>query len=125
MKIPFRFTMSRGAHTALAVWLLVYTVALPLLIQWHAAAWPGAVTQLQYNVVYLLLSFTAVLILAWRYLRSEFDTLLDRKLLSLFTLIQGYFIYMVLSYFLLLAVVLLDDSPRRTWVTTPSNWSLG
>ena len=107
MKIPFRFTMSRGAHAALAVWLLVYTVALPLLIQWHAAAWPGAVTQLQYNVVYLLLSFTAVLILAWRYLRSEFDTLLDRKLLSLFTLIQGYFIYMALSYFLLLGVVMI------------------
>jgi membrane protease YdiL (CAAX protease family) len=119
LRQKFHFTMTRGAHTALLVFLLMYTVGLPLLIDWHAAEYPGVFTSLQYNMAYVGLSFTAALALGFRYLRTEFDTLLDNKLLNLFTLIQGYFLNTVLSYFLLLAVVMVMGE-NLNWVN-PNN----
>lgn len=97
--------MTPGAHAALFIYLLLYTIGLPVFVDWHAANWPGLFTSLQYNMAYLLISFTAVLLLGWRYLRAEFDTLLDRKLLSLLTLLQGYFIHMALNYLLLVGIL--------------------
>ncbi len=119
MKIPFHFTMTKKIHMSLLACLLMYTIGFPLLVDWHAANWPGAVTPLQYNVFYLLSSFTVVLLVSWRYLRAEFDTLMDRKLLCIVTLIQGYFIYLVLNYLLLLAIVLVTGG-EINWVN-PNN----
>lgn len=91
----------------LGVYIPIHCIVFPLLVNWHAAHYPGAFTQLQYNVIYLLVSFAVVLLLGLRYLRREFDTLLDRKLLSLITAIQGYFIYLFAGYAIIMVLLLM------------------
>ena len=106
-KTLFQNTMTPRETALLGVYIPIYCIVFPLLMNWHSEHYPGAFTQLQYNVVYLLVSFAVVLLLGLRYLRREFDTLLDRKLLSVITAIQGYFIYIFAGYALVMALLLM------------------
>ena len=105
--------MTRRAALALLIYLPIHTVLMPVAINWHAAAYPGVYTTLEYNVSYLVVSFAAVLIMGFGYLRREFDTLLDNKMPALITLIQGYFIYILLGYLMVTAILLLAGN--ITW----------
>lgn len=103
---PFTFNMSRSEFIALLIYLPIHSVVLPVLADWHAISYPGMFTMMQYNIAYIAFSFVVVLALALRYLRAEFDTLLDNKILSIFTCFRGYFLYICLSYLILMVALL-------------------
>ena len=117
-KTLFQNTMTPRETALLGAFIPVYCVLIPLLVNWHSLAYPGVFTQLEYNVMYLLISFAVVMLFGMRYLRREFDTLLDRKLFSLITAVQGYFIYICLGYALVMALLLVFGDIE--W-TNPNN----
>jgi membrane protease YdiL (CAAX protease family) len=95
--------MSSKTRTALLVLLPIHALALPLLAQ---LALP--LTDAQLRLVHIAVSFALVLLLAWRYLRSELDALLDRKLFAALTLVRGYFFYFALTYLMMFLMLLIS-----------------
>ncbi|MGE4352517.1 MAG: lysostaphin resistance A-like protein [Oscillospiraceae bacterium] len=118
---PFNFTMSRRELILGLAYLPIHTIALPFLISWHSARYPGMFTPVQYNVAYIAFSFAVVLAIALKYLRAEFDGLLNNKLLTVFTLIQGYFLNFLLNYILLMLLLLIMGN---TGLSNPNDAAL-
>ena len=102
----FEFTMSNREFILGLIYLPIHTIVLPLLISLHAAIYPGLLNEVDYNVAYIAFSFVVVLAISFKYLRAEFDGLLNNKLISVFTLIQGYFLNFLINYLLLMALLL-------------------
>jgi hypothetical protein len=59
------------------IYLPIHTIALPLLMSWHALLFPDMFSAVQYNVAYIAFSFVVILAIFFRYLRAEFDGLLN------------------------------------------------
>jgi len=117
---PFNFTMSKRSFIILFVWLLVHTVWIPIFTNWHMQSYPGMFTALQYNEVYYALSFAVVLIAGWKYLRAEFDTLMDNGFGTIIVLIRAMLINFALSM-VSAQVILILTGGDLSFLTTPND----
>lgn len=115
--------MSKGELIFGLIYILIHTIALPILLELHAIWNPGQFTVVQYNVGYLIFSFAVVLIAFRKYLRIEFDTFLDYKLLNIFTAIQCYFIVTLLNYLLVIILIFASGGDLEAWIN-PNNGTI-
>jgi len=118
--IPFNFTMSRRSFVLLLIWLLVHSVWIPILSNWHMQHYPGVFTPLQYNIMYYVVSFGFVIIAAWKYLRAEFDTLMDNGFRTIVAILRAMLINFALSM-VVAQVILIITGGDLTWLTTPND----
>lgn len=97
-KTPFRLTMSRASRIMGWCYLPVHVFLLPLMLSVYAVVSENGLSDRMINVLYYSIGAVYVLVFFMRYLRADFDTLLDHKLSSFFSLLSGYFVDILLSY---------------------------
>ena len=115
-KTEFKHNMT-GAQTVLGwCYLPVHIFILPIILPVLAAYSDTQLDTMTLNIVYYAIGILFVMALEIKYLRRDFDNLLDRPGWTILTLIQGYFINMVLSY----AVVLVLETIISS-VSNPNN----
>lgn len=85
---------------AMLGWLFVpvFAFLVPLLLGAVVSWWPVAVSDAQKYTVYYLIGFLYVLIFLWRFVKSDWMALWDRKLITLLTLLLTHLINLVLSF---------------------------
>lgn len=107
--LPFRYTMTKNEKILGWAYLPVHIFLLPLIFNIYVYQ-GGSGNEVQVNAAYYGIGLIYVLLFMRRYLRAEFDTLLDNKLLSAVSVVTSYFIYTVLAYgALFLLSILLGD----------------
>lgn len=91
--------MKPGERLAALIYLPIHVFALPLLLPLIAPylPWTGS---LALNIIYYVIGFVYVLVIFWRYLRRNFDTLLDHPGRFLISVFGAYAIEFILSLFL-------------------------
>lgn len=91
--------MKPGERLAALIYLPIHIFALPLLLPFIAPylPWTGS---LALNVIYYVIGFVYVLAVFWRYLRRNFDALIDHPLMFLISVFGAYAIEFMLSFLL-------------------------
>lgn len=98
VKAPFQSNMSLTERALGLCYLPVQILILPLLINLCSAFVLPDISSRTLNTIYYALGAAYVLILMRGFLRRDFDTLLDHKLINAVMLVSGYFLYIILSY---------------------------
>jgi hypothetical protein len=106
----FKLTMQRYERILGWCYLPIHVFILPLLLNIYQTVSLNPVSDSTINMVYYIIGIAYVLVLMRRYLREEFDTLLDHKLSNLLSLITAYFLDILLSYFAIFALELILQS---------------
>lgn len=104
-KTPFQLKMSRSARILGWCYVPLHIFVLPLLLSVFSAVSVWAVDDVTINIVYYGLGTAYVLLFLGRFLRADFDSLLDHKLANLLSCISAYFLNVLLSY---AAVIVLE-----------------
>lgn len=106
---PFTSALSRREGICVLAWLPVHIVLLPMLLTWLGA--PRGMSQSLLNLIVYGAGAVYMVLAAFRFLRRDFDALLDRPLFALSEIVWAYAAMM--GFNLLLAVLmtaLLPDS---------------
>lgn len=98
VKSPFQSNMSLTERALGLCYLPVHILVMPLLISICSAFVLPDLSSKVLNTVYYALGTVYVLVLMRGFLRRDFDTLLDHKLINAVMLVSGYFLYAILSY---------------------------
>lgn len=100
----FPSRMSRGEALAAAIWLPLHAVLLPLLLNSLPMSIIEELGVVLLNVAYYAASALGVFILLRRFLRRDFDTLLDHPGRGLLSVASGYVMSFALAYILTLVI---------------------
>lgn len=103
-KRNFISNMSRREMIFALIYLPIHTIILPLIMNWHSYMYAGMFSATDYNVVYIIFSFIAVLAVCKNFLRADYDILLDNKWQNFMTFVRAYFLSFVLGYVMLLII---------------------
>ena len=99
---PFTSALSRREGICVLAWLPVHVLLLPLLLTWLGA--PRGMSQSVLNLVVYGVGALFMLTAAFRFLRRDFDALLDRPLFALSEIVWAYAAMM--GFNLLLALLM-------------------
>ena len=92
------------------IYLPLHMLILPLLLDLYAEFTPNPMTQSQYNLLYYAAGLIFVLCVLFRFLRKDFDVLLDNLRLCLLCLLFAVFIDYTLSTVTGLLLLLMESS---------------
>jgi len=126
-KAAFVHTMSPNEKRLGWLYLPLHLLVLPILLNLYASL-GGRLSTIAINVVYYSLGLVYVLVLLRRYLRAEFERLMDNKLGAFITLVITYFFYVAMAYvtlFLLSALLGDVDNPNNEAVYDMSGGGFG
>ena len=105
---PLEVHLSRGNTIFGWTYLLLHALVLPILLNLYVYFAPTPPSQLSINLIYYFAGFALVVLLGLRrWLRREFDILLDRLLLCVLLLFAAYFLNNILSMGVMLLLQLL------------------
>ena len=127
-KIEFQHNMTRAQTMLGWCYLPVHIFVLPILLSLLMAYSDVELDEVKLNVVYYAIGMLFVMALMIKYLRRDFDNLLDRPVWSLLTIIQAYFINLVMSYVVVLVLELLlsgINNPNNNLVSDMAQESSG
>ncbi len=119
LKIPFIYRMRVTEFYATLIYLPIHAILIPILLSWHAYTNPNMFTTAEYNVAYYVFSFAVILVLCRRFLRHEFDGLMDLKLRNFFVFLQAQGLYFLLTY--ALAILVQMTGIDATELSSPNN----
>lgn len=123
----FEHKMSRNEKILGWLYLAVHIVIIPILFDIYVGV-GGEIDETKANVIYYGIGVIYILVLMRRYLRTEFDTLLDNKLVGFVSIVAAYFIYTVLAYAALFALSVLIgeiDNPNNNAVESFASVQFG
>ncbi len=95
MKLPFIYRMRVMEFYSALLYLPIHSIIIPILFSWHAYSNPNMYTETEYNLAYYVFSFAVILVICRRYLRLEYDGLMDGKIRSAIVFLQGQGLYIV------------------------------
>ena len=111
---PFTSALSRREMLAVLCWIPVHLTLLPLLL--NSLGRRGVLTEPTANLLYYALGFTYMLFVAFRFLRRDFDPLVDRPFFVAGTVCGSYLMMMVcngLVGFLILQLLPESENPNN------------
>jgi hypothetical protein len=113
---PFENQMSRTQTILGWIYLPVHILVIPLLANMYVMYYPSAVSEVQANIVYYAIGwvFLAAVMLKW--LRGQFDLLLDNPGRCFLNMLAAFGLDYVLSFLMALVLLLVESS-----VSNPNN----
>lgn len=126
---PLEIHLSRGNIIFGWVYLLLHILILPILLNLYVYFAQTPPSQLNINLIYYFSGFALVVLLGLRrWLRREFDILLDRLFLCILLLFAAYFLNSILSMGVVLLLQLLTpilENPNNEAITAMANQDYG
>ena len=116
-KVEFQHNMTKAQTILGWCYLPVHMFVLPILLSLLSVYSDVELDEVTLNVVYYAIGILFVMALMIKYLRRDFDNLLDKPVWSLLTIVQAYFINLVMSY----AVVLVLELVLSGIINNPNN----
>ncbi len=109
-KRDFDDGLSRGARIFLWIYLVIHALGIPMALSYFAAYIPKSLNEAYINFIYYAFGAVLIFIVTRRAFRIGFDTLCDRPLVCVYSVLLGYMLLMALSYLVTLIIMVLPDS---------------
>lgn len=98
MALPWYMNMKKSEFWGAMIMFALHVVLFPVLIGIVSIKLPGLMTDAQLNLTYYITSAVLTFVFLGKFLRTQFDPLLDRLWSNFVTFVIGWGIYFVLAF---------------------------
>ncbi len=121
MNMRWYMNMKKSEFWSMMIMFALHVVLFPVLIGIVVIKWPNLLTDTQLNLIYYITSAVLTLLLLGKFLRTQFDPLLDRLPSNIITFFIGWGIYFALAFVVGIVVIWLglnENNPNNDAIDT-------
>lgn len=121
MNMRWYMNMKKSEFWSMMIMFALHVVLFPVLIGIVVIKWPDLFSDAQLNLIYYITSAVLTLLLLGKFLRTQFDPLLDRLPNNIITFFIGWGIYFALAFVVGVVVIWLglnENNPNNDAIDT-------